>query len=85
MRARVSPHSASGRPTTAASSTARDARERVLDLARVHVEAAADDHVVEAVDDGDEAVGVAHRNVAGVHPAFRVEALGIATRHSAPQ
>src|SRR5690606_31752361 len=41
----------------------------VLHLARVDVLAAADDHVLDAVDDVDEAVLVHPGAVAGVHPA----------------
>ena len=43
--------------------------EHVLDLAREHVEAPADDHVLLAVDDRVEAVLVLARDVAGVQPA----------------
>ena len=43
--------------------------QHLLDLARVHVEAAADDHVLGAVDDVVEAVLVAAGQVAGAEPA----------------
>ena len=44
-------------------------REAVLDLGAVHVLAAADDHVLRAVDDEVEALRVAVAEVAGVQPA----------------
>ena len=47
----------------------------VLDLAREHVEAAGDDHVLGPVDDVPEAVLVLTGHVAGVHPAV-AERLG---------
>ena len=50
--------------------------EELLDLPRVHVLAAADDHVLDAADDVEVAVGVHHREVAGVHPAVGVDRLG---------
>ena len=50
----------------------------VLDLARINVEAAGDDHVLGAVDDAQEAAGIAHRDVAGVQPAA-AEHLGVIT------
>src|SRR5574337_205708 len=43
-------------------------RERVLDLDRVNVHPAGDDHVLLAVDQRDAAVGVDAREVAGVEP-----------------
>ena len=43
--------------------------EHVLDLTRVHVEAAADDQVFLALDDVEEPVGVEPPDVAGVQPA----------------
>ena len=43
--------------------------ERLLDLPRVDVVAAADDHVLHAVDDEEVAVLVAVAEVAGVEPA----------------
>ena len=49
--------------------------DRRLDLDRVDVLAAADDHVLRAVDDVDEAVLVDARDVAGVQPALG-EGLG---------
>src|SRR4051812_41282080 len=50
-------------------------RDDVLDLAREHVEAAGDDHVLGAVDDVPEAVLVLTGDVTGVHPAV-AEGLG---------
>ena len=44
---------------TAASDDRRVRHQHLLDLARVHVEAAADDHVLLAIDDEEEAVLVA--------------------------
>ena len=43
--------------------------EDLLDFARVDVVAAADDHLLEPVDDLDVAVGVLAAEVAGVQPA----------------
>ena len=55
----------------------RVAVEARLDLGRVDVLAAADHHVLGAVDDVDEAVLVPRRHVAGPHPAAAVaEDLG---------
>ena len=50
--------------------------QELLDLARVDVLAAADDHVLDAADDVGVAVVVHHRQVAGVHPAGAVDRLG---------
>src|SRR5436853_141187 len=47
-----------------------------LDLGRVDVDAAADDHVLLAAGDGEEAVGVLAGEVAGVEPAVGVERGG---------
>src|SRR6185503_11567015 len=47
--------------------------EIFLDLARVHILAAADDHVLDAADDVDVAVLVGGGEVAGVHPAAGVD------------
>ncbi len=44
-------------------------RDRVLDLDGVHILAAGNDHVVEAVDKVDVAVGIDVADVAGVIPA----------------
>ena len=49
--------------------------EELLDLARIDVLAAADDHVLEAADDVDVALLVHRREVAGVHPAGLVDGL----------
>jgi hypothetical protein len=49
--------------------------EELLDLARVDVLPASDDHVLDAADDLDVAVLAHHRQVAGVHPAPRVDRL----------
>src|SRR3712207_7186432 len=50
-------------------------RSELLDLARVHVLPAADDHVLDPADDV-EVAGVVHDGeVAGVHPAGGVEDL----------
>src|SRR5947209_856465 len=46
------------------------ARERVLDLDRVHVLAAAIDHVLLAVDDVEQPIGVDAREIARVQPAL---------------
>src|ERR1700712_1218142 len=50
--------------------------EELLDLARVHVLPAADDHVLDAAGDVDVALVVHHAEVAGVHPAGAVDHLG---------
>ena len=61
--------------------------EHLLDLAGVHVEAAADDHVLLAIDDEEVAVGVAVAEVAGVEPPAlhglggRVGAAVVALHH----
>ena len=65
----VSPHFGSGCATTAAASTAGMAVEHVLDFERGDVLAARDDDVLGAVLDLDVAVGLHHRQVAGVEPA----------------
>jgi hypothetical protein len=49
--------------------------EELLDLARVDVLAAADDHVLDAPDDVHVALVVHRREVARVHPARRVDRL----------
>ncbi|MNM90031.1 hypothetical protein D3C81_1022770 [compost metagenome] len=48
----------------------RMARQRVLHLGRIDVLAAADDHVLEAVDQEDKAFFVHVAAVAGMHPAI---------------
>jgi hypothetical protein len=51
-----------------------------LDLDRVDVLAAADEHVLLAVDDEEEAVGIDAGDVAGVKPAARINGrLRVAT------
>jgi hypothetical protein len=50
--------------------------EEFLDLARIDVLAAADDHVLDPADDVAIAFGVDGREVAGVHPAVGVDRLG---------
>src|ERR1700733_14117568 len=52
--------------------------QELLDLARVHVLAAADHHVLDAADDVAVAVSVHRGEVAGMHPAGRVDRLGCA-------
>lgn len=54
----------------------RVSEEELLQFARIDVLAAADDHVLAAPDDPHVAVVVHHRQVAGVHPARRVDGLG---------
>src|SRR3984893_9346903 len=44
-------------------------RDHVLDFCRVDVLAAADDHVLDTVDDVDVAVGVHATSIAGMHPS----------------
>ena len=72
---RPRPSAGSGTPNTAASSTAGMLVERVLDLGAVHVLAAADDHVLGAVDEEQVAVVVQVAEVAGPVPAVD-EGLG---------
>src|ERR1700738_4238036 len=50
--------------------------EELLDLARIDVLAAADDHVLDPPNDADVAVLVHRGEVAGVHPALLVDRLG---------
>ena len=54
--------------------------EVFLDLARIDVFAAADDHVLDAADDVAVAVGIEGGQIAGVHPAGAVQRLGRALR-----
>ncbi len=49
------------------------AQEDVLDLGGVGVEPAADEHVLDAVGDGEVAARIEHADVAGVEPALVVE------------
>ncbi len=53
----------------------RVGEQELLDLARIHVLAAADDHVLVAPDDLHVALVVHGRQVAGVHPARAVDGL----------
>ena len=66
----------SGTPITCALRDRGMLEQHLLDLARVDVLAAADHHVLDAADDVDVAVRVHHAEVAGVHPAGRVDRLG---------
>ena len=50
--------------------------DHVLDLGRVRVEAADDEHVLLAVGDAEVAALVEHADVAGVQPAVGVDRLG---------
>src|SRR5262249_36940752 len=47
--------------------------KKLLDLARIHVLAAADDHVLDAPGDVHVALIVHHGEIARVHPAGRVD------------
>ena len=49
--------------------------EEFLDLAWIHVLAAADHHVLDPPDDVDIPVGVHHRDVAGVHPTRDIDRI----------
>src|SRR5437588_5914424 len=49
--------------------------EKFLDLARIDVLAAANDHVLDAPDDVAITLGVDGREVAGMHPARRIDGL----------
>ena len=71
-----SPYFLSGTPITCDVGDRRVAVEVLLDLARIDVLAAADDHVLDPPDDVAVAVGVDGREVAGVHPARGVQRLG---------
>jgi hypothetical protein len=51
------------------------AQQVLLDLARVDVLAAADQHVLDPADDVRVALGIDRRQVAGVHPAGGVDRL----------
>ena len=77
---RARPTRASGRPTTAASRHGWVEHEHVLDLARVDVVAAADDHVLRPVDERQPAVRVEAAQVARVQPA-PAQRLGAGLRH----
>jgi hypothetical protein len=50
--------------------------DHVLDLGRVGVEAADDEHVLHAIGDRDVAALIHHCDVAGVQPAVGVDRLG---------
>ena len=58
------------------------AEDRVLDLGRVDVEPADDEHVLLAVGDLQVAALVHHADVAGVQPAVGVDGLGVAASSS---
>ena len=49
------------------------AQQQVLDLGRVRVEAADDEHVLDATDDAQVAVGVERAEIAGVQPSVGVD------------
>src|SRR5690242_13173557 len=49
--------------------------EKLLDLARIHILAAADDHVLDAADDVAVALRVDDGEIAAVHPARRIDGL----------
>src|SRR6202045_896341 len=53
----------------------RVAVEELLDLARIDVLAAADHHVLDPPDDVAVALGVYGREIAGPHPAGRIDRL----------
>ena len=69
-----SPHTGSGRPTTAASAT-DGCRYSASSTSLAHVLAARDDHVLHPVDDVEEALLVTTCHVAGTEPAV-LERLG---------
>ena len=56
--------------------------EQILDLARIDVLAAADDHVLEPAGDLQIAVGAHHPEITGVQPAFGVDRLACFLRHA---
>ena len=66
----------SGTPSTATSATGGMGEQHVLDLARVDVLAAADDHVLEPAVDAQVAALVHGAEVAGVQPALGVDGGG---------
>src|SRR5262249_52189151 len=51
--------------------------QRLLDIARIHVHAAADDHVLLAVDDAEVAVSVLAGDVARIQPAIAQDLRGL--------
>ncbi len=57
-----------------------EGRDRLFDLGRGDVLAAADDHVLQTVGDREEAVGVEDAHVAGAVPAVVVEGVGAQRR-----
>ena len=74
--ATTSPHFSSGKPTTATSATAGWREQQFLDLARIDVLAAADDHVLEPALDRAVAALVHRAQIAGVQPAVGVDGRG---------
>jgi hypothetical protein len=72
----ASPDLSSGTPTTAHSSTPSASGHHVLDLVRVDVEAAHQDHVLLAVDDLEVAAFVEHADVAALEVAVGRHDLG---------
>jgi hypothetical protein len=54
--------------------------EVLLHLARVHVLATANNHVLQAAHDVAEALRVEHRQISGMHPSGGVNGLGRALR-----
>ncbi|MEZ5168346.1 MAG: TIGR03564 family F420-dependent LLM class oxidoreductase [Acidimicrobiales bacterium] len=57
-------------------------QQRVLDLGRVRVEAAHDEHVLQPADDAEVAALVERPQVAGVEPTIGVDRLGVAAGSS---
>jgi hypothetical protein len=90
----VSPQRSDGTPTTAASATAGVLAQHRFEVARVDVEAARDHHVLLAVEQDQEAIGVEAADVAGAdealalvsnHSASRVAPAGRGSRHHAAE
>ena len=72
----TSPMRSSGTPITATWAISGWLEQQALDLGRVGVEAAGDEHVLLAVGDPDVAALVHRADVAGVQPSVGVDRLG---------
>ena len=70
----ASPHLSSGVPITQPARR-RDVGDHVFHFTREHVESAGDNHVLDPVDDVEEAVVVLPGHIPGAHPAI-LECLG---------
>jgi hypothetical protein len=75
----ASPDFSSGHADRADFQHARQHRDHVLDLVRIHVEAGHQDHVLLAIDDVEETLLVHLRHVAGVQPALGVDDVAVSS------